>query len=157
MGSRVRAFSDNRGNSINHHSNLIALSASLHRSFDAKEWAFFPKDGEIVVQPMERRAAVWSNQTLKCNVLKEHLLARFAWTLFPRYVEAWLRSGRSRQLLINGERKEVSDVDCMNLSHAPYPKITSPKRKRSESPQNDAGANIPVRGGTLVKEERGTS
>ena len=149
------AFHDNWDNSIDHQSNLVRLSASLRSSFDDKEWAFFPKEGEIVVQVMERRAAMWSNQTLKGNVLKEYLLARFAWTLFPGCVETWLRAGRSRLLLINGKREQMSGVDCMNLTSAVQPPIT--KRERSESPRNSARANMPDRRGTLVKVERDTS
>lgn len=105
--------------------NALTMSCARHRAFDAGSFVLVPKYGAWVAHFMEATAHYASQHhdrplTLPANVAPQFLLARFAWTLFPR-IKNFLEAGVPR--LVRVQEKDDGSGE--------YDKSTSCSAKRT--------------------------
>jgi hypothetical protein len=121
--------------------NALAMSCSRHRAFDAGLFVFAPKRGTWVAHFMEVTAHYGSqhhNKPVKLpqNVAPQFLLARFAWTLFPR-IKNFLEAGAPRLVRIQSKDPisgRFQEEDRL-LGREAINKILQAGRGRSASPR----------------------
>jgi len=127
--------------------NALGMSCSRHRAFDAGLFVFAPKRGTWVAHFMEVTAHYGSqhhNRPVKLpqNVAPQFLLARFAWTLFPR-IKNFLEAGAPR--LVRFQSKDpvsgrLQEEDRL-LGREAINKILQAGRGRSASPRKRSAPN----------------
>jgi hypothetical protein len=128
--------------------NALAMSCSRHRAFDAGLFVFAPKRGTWVAHFMGVTAHYGSqhhNMPVKLpqNVAPQFLLARFAWTLFPR-IKNFLEAGAPR--LVRGQSKDpvsgrFQEEDRL-LGREAISKILQAGRGRSASPRKRSAPDL---------------
>ncbi|KAL8993968.1 MAG: hypothetical protein Q9188_007192 [Gyalolechia gomerana] len=128
-------------------SNLIALREDIHTAFDRQRmFVVIPKQGIWMthfLQPSHILGPLYHNVRAPLNdeVAREHVLARFAWAIFP-LVQAFVQQGprRSIRALVtddDGYGVEVNEsMDLPTITHRFFP-----PRERSQSPKKRGRAD----------------
>ncbi|KAI4184060.1 MAG: hypothetical protein LQ346_006178 [Caloplaca aetnensis] len=122
-------------------SNLIALREDIHTAFDRQRmFVVVPKQGIWIthfLQPSHMLGPLYHNARARLNdeVAREHVLARFAWAIFP-LVQAFVLQGpkRSIRALVTDENgygvEENEFIDLATITSRFFP-----PRERSQSPK----------------------
>lgn len=122
-------------------SNLIALRQDIHTAFDRQRmFAIVAKRGEWVIyflQPSHNLGPQYHNVTARLNdeVAREHVLARFAWAIFP-LVQKFVQQGPNRWIraLVTDQRGigvvEEESMDITTITNRFFP-----LRERGQSPK----------------------
>ncbi|KAL9011002.1 MAG: hypothetical protein Q9173_004115 [Seirophora scorigena] len=122
-------------------SNLIALRQDIHTAFDRhRMFVFVPKQDKWLIhflEPSNTLGPLYHNVKASLNhgIAHEHVLARFAWAIFPM-VRSFLERGPKRWV-----RASVTDEDGSKLEENAFIDGTTitqrffPPRTRSESPK----------------------
>lgn len=122
-------------------SNLIALREDIHTAFDRQRmFAIVPKQGKWNIhfsQPSHNLGPLYHGVGAQLNdeVAREHVLARFAWAIFP-LVQAFVQQGPKRWIRalvaddmgFGIEKKESMDLAAITDQFFP-------PRERSQSPK----------------------
>ena len=129
---------------IDNENNLILMRSDLHHAWDQRAFTFVPKrtkeGSNIVVHCLEEDIVPeYHNVPLQGFVLREVLLARFAWTLLPRALIPFLAATKETRMVwtrndhgeLLSQRKTAEE--CLAIANAPLPRSTSPKKRK----QND--------------------
>ncbi|KAL8935126.1 MAG: hypothetical protein Q9216_005576 [Gyalolechia sp. 2 TL-2023] len=128
-------------------SNLIALREDIHTAFDRQRmFVLVPKQGIWMthfLQPSHILGPMYHNVRAQLNdeVACEHVLARFAWAIFP-LVQAFVQQGPRRfiRALVtddNGYGVEVNEsMDLATITQRFFP-----SRERSQSPKKRVRAD----------------
>ncbi|KAL8900518.1 MAG: hypothetical protein Q9207_005654 [Kuettlingeria erythrocarpa] len=151
-------------------SNSIALREDIHTAFDRQRmFVVVPKQGSWIIhflQPSHLLGPLYHNARARLNdeVAREHVLARFAWAIFP-LVQAFVQQGpkRSIRALVTDENGYgVEENELMDLAtitsrfFPPHERSQSPK-KRSRAEEGDPnalqGGGIETRGSKRSKVE----
>ncbi|KAL8961879.1 MAG: hypothetical protein Q9193_001634 [Seirophora villosa] len=122
-------------------SNLIALRQDIHTAFDRHcMFVFVPKQDKWLIhflEPSNTLGPLYHNVKANLNdgVAREHVLARFAWAIFPM-VRSFLERGPKRWVRAsvtdeNGSKLEQNDfIDGTTITQRFFP-----PRARSQSPK----------------------
>ncbi|KAK5016936.1 hypothetical protein BJ546DRAFT_1013128 [Cryomyces antarcticus] len=136
---------------INDLSNVTALRMDLHRAFDSKKLVLVPKMKEWVVHFIDvtsHLGQLYHNTTIKLHpdISPEHLLARFAWAIFPSALNFLLTPNPGREIRVRtidqstmGEKTRlISPGEAeKEFNRPPSPK----KRKAGDSPEKQENSN----------------
>lgn len=122
-------------------SNLVALREDIHTAFDRhRMFVFVPKQDDWLIhflEPSQDLGPQYHNVKARLNdgVSREHVLARFAWTIFP-LVRPFLERGPKRWV-----RAMVTDDDGSSVEEKAFMDLQTithrffPPRTRSQSPK----------------------
>ena len=122
--------------------NAILLRSDIHTMFDQKRFAIVPKSSillvHIVTRPQTQMTNLYHNVSLQplVDVAIQHVLARFAWTIFAQS-EEFIEQGLTRTLCtyIGDGRTKIADFsgdDCRQLLRGTKSRSQS-SRKRNRS------------------------
>jgi len=138
--------------------NAMLLRSDVHTIFDQKRFAVVPKRSVLVVHiaasgssPQLRR--LYHNVSLQplVGVAIQHILARFAWTIFAQSID-FMQQGLKRRLCIciDGETsvKDFSGEQCRQLLSSGPKSRSQSSRKR----QRDASV-VPPEGEEDIEEQ----
>ncbi|KAL8671292.1 MAG: hypothetical protein Q9168_004213 [Polycauliona sp. 1 TL-2023] len=130
-------------------SSLVALRKDIHFVFDQRMFVFVPKQDNWLIHFLEPSLDLGPQYhnikaTLNTGVAREHVLARFAWAIFP-LVREFLEQGPKRwirAMVTDGdgfitEENEFMDVTTITKRYFPPQKKSQKKRTRPDDEVSD--------------------
>jgi HNH endonuclease len=123
--------------------NSLLLRADLHMSFDARKFAFVPKDTTSnspafvthILRESQTLSLLFQNVPLQtlADIPVEFLFARFAWAILPE-AESFFTGREQIGILVNGAYERMDPEKCRELIKDSKPRAQSPSDSINSSP-----------------------